>query len=169
MLESELETCGEISKAYDRLNCERAVKHEIEAHKIKTSGQSFNVGPIIYYWAGLDSEGNSFEITESGQAILSLRLLAVSTHSSENISLMCTGPAICNYDVWNGVKAYKYSGMDFTNGQIVLKPGESAIFNMLFGPNLGYGGTTFEYDPSKDYYFRISEPFGSVSIPLPLG
>jgi hypothetical protein len=81
---------------------------------------------------------------------------------------MCTGPSICNYDVWNGQKAYKYSGMDFTNGQIVLKPGESAIFNMLFGPNIGYGGTKFEYDPSKDYYFRISEPYGSASIPLNL-
>jgi hypothetical protein len=37
---------------------------------------------------------------------------------------------------------------------------------MLFGPNIGYGGTTFEYDQSKEYYFRISEPYGSVSIPL---
>ena len=80
--------------------------------------------------------------------------------------MMCTGPSICNYDVWNGDKAYKYSGMDFTNGQIIVKPGTSEIFTMLFGPNIGYGGTTFEYDQSKEYYFRISEPYGSVSIPL---
>ena len=35
-------------------------------------------------------------------------------------SFFCTGPAVCNYDVSNGDKEYKYSGMDFTNGQVVL-------------------------------------------------
>ena len=167
-LEAELEKCAEIKKAYSRLNCEKAAKHEIESYKIITVGQSYQVGPLIYYWAGLGSDGNSLETSETGQSILSIRLLAVHTGSTDNVSMMCTGPSICNYDVWNGQKAYKYSGMDFTNGQIVLKPGESAIFNMLFGPNIGYGGTKFEYDPSKDYYFRISEPFGSASIPLNL-
>ncbi|MFQ5440723.1 MAG: peptidase [Nitrosopumilaceae archaeon] len=165
-LEAELETCFEIKKAYERLNCEKAVKHEIEAYHIKTNGQSFQAGPLTYYWTGLGTEGNSFEISSTGQAILSVRLLAEHNGSDENVSMMCTGPSICNYDVWNGDKAYKYSGMDFTNGQIIVKPGTSAIFNMLFGPNIGYGGTTFEYDASKEYFFRISEPYGSVSIPL---
>ncbi len=166
-LEAELEKCADIKQAYPRLNCERAAKHAIEAYTIMTNGQSYNVGPLIYYWTGIGTEGNSFEITESGQAILSIRVLAVNT-SSDNVSMMCTGPAICNYDVWNGDKAFKYSGMDFTNGQIVVKPGTSEIFNMLFGPNIGYGGTTFEYDASKEYFFRISEPYGTVSIPLEL-
>jgi len=165
-LESELEKCAEIVKAYPRLNCEKLAKHQIEAYKIKSIGQSYKVGPLTYYWAGFGTDGNSFEISETGQAILSVRILAEHTGTSDNVSMMCTGPSICNYDVWNGDKAFKYSGMDFTNGQIVLKPGESAIFNMLFGPNIGYGGTKFEYDASKDYYFRISEPFGSASIPL---
>jgi hypothetical protein len=59
--------------------------------------------------------------------------------------------------------------MDFTNGQVVMKPGETKMFNMFFGPNIGGGGTTFEYDSEKDYYFRGNESFGSVSIPLNLG
>jgi hypothetical protein len=59
--------------------------------------------------------------------------------------------------------------MDFTNGQVVLKPGEAKIFNMMFGPNIGGGGTTFEYDSAKDYHFRINESYGSGSIPLNLG
>ena len=165
-LEAELEKCSKIVKAYPRLNCERAAKHQIESYKIKTNGEAYQVGPLTYYWAGLGSEGNSFEISSSGQAILTIRMLAESNESSDNVTLMCTGPAICNYDVWNGDKAFKYSGMDFTNGQIVLKPGESALFNMLFGPNIGYGGTQFIYDSTKDYVFRISEPYGSASIPL---
>ena len=44
--------------------------------------------------------------------MLRLRILAENT-SNEVISLKCTGPAICNYDVWDGSKAFKYAGMDF--------------------------------------------------------
>ena len=136
-------------------------------HTYKMSAEKFDVGPITYYWHGIGSEGNTFETTSSGQAILSIRMLAENT-SSETTAINCTSPQICAYDVWNGEKAFKYSGMDFTSGQIVMNPGDSREFNMLFGPNIGYGGTTFEYDSSKDYFFRINEDFGSLAIPLNL-
>jgi hypothetical protein len=164
-LDAELEACSEIVKAYERLNCERDVKHQMEVNWIKSNGQSFPAGPLTYYWTGLGTDGNSFEVSPTGQAILAVKILAVND-SSDDVAMMCTGPSICNYDVWNGDKAFKYSGMDFTNGQIIVKSGTSEIFSMLFGPNIGYGGTEFKYDPSKEYYFRISEPYGSVSIPL---
>ena len=167
-LEVELEKCSEIKKAYDRLNCERDLKHEIIAHDIKTFAQSFPSGPITYYWPGFGTDGNSFEITSSGQAMLRLRILAENTSSNQNEALFCTGPAVCNYDVTNGSTSFKYSGMDFTNGQLILKPGESKIFNFFFGPNIGGGGTTFEYNAEKEYYFRGNESFGSISIPLNL-
>ena len=168
-LEEELDSCAEITKAYDRLNCEKTAKHEIIAYNIKNDSQQFQVGPVTYYWSGLDTPGNSFEITSSGQALLNLRILVENTGSDKNESLFCTGPAICNYDITNGDDIYRYSQMDFTNGAVVLKPGEPKIFNMMFGPNIGGGGTTFEYDSGKDYHFRIAEPFGSDSIPLNLG
>ena len=167
-LQAELEKCAEIKKAYERLNCERDVKDKITAKYYKENSNANEVGPVTYYWPGLGTEGNTFEITSSGQALLNLRILVENTGSSQNESLFCTGPAVCNYDVSNGDTEYKYSGMDFTNGQVVLKPGESKIFNMFFGPNIGGGGTTFEYDSGKDYHFRINESFGSGSIPLNL-
>jgi len=169
VLQAELDNCVEITKAYDRLNCERDAKLEITSYKIKSNSQLFQVGPVTYYWTGLDTEGNTFEITSSGQALLNLRILVENTGSDKNESLFCTGPAICNYDVTNGDDVYKYSQMDFTNGQVVLKPGEAKIFNMMFGPSIGGGGTTFEYDSAKDYHFRINESYGSDSIPLNLG
>ena len=101
-LEAELEKCLEIKKAYDRLNCERSIKHEITAHDIKMSAQSFVAGPVTYYWPGFKTDGNSFEISSSGQAMLRLKILVENTGSSQNESLFCTGPAICNYDVTNG-------------------------------------------------------------------
>ena len=164
MLQADLEACEQIVRAYERTDCQRAAKAAITAYDYRTNGESFEAGPVTFYY-----KGNDFEISQSGQALLDISLLAENTGSSENVTMMCTGPSICNYDVWNGAKAFKYAGTNFTSGQIVLKPGEAREFSMLFGPNIGYGGNKFEYDPSKDYVFRVMEPWGSTSIPLQLG
>jgi len=161
-LQDELQKCQEIKKAYDRLNCEKEVKHRIKILDYKRNSEIFDVGSAKFYFPG-----PKLEISESGAAYLTIDML-VENISDGNLELMCSGPAVCNYDVWNGQKAYKYSSTDFTSGLIVIKPGESRTFSIFFGPNIGYGGTEFEYDPSKDYVFRITEPWGSASIPLNL-
>jgi len=166
-LEAELEKCSEIAKAYKRIDCEKPINKAIMLYKYKTNAEHFDLGPITYHWFGVGSEGNEFKITQTGQPILSIRMLAENT-SSKITSINCTSPSICSYDIWDGSKAFKYAGMDFTSGQIVLNPGDSREFNILFGPNIGYGGTEFEYDSSKSYTFRINEDFGKTSIPLKL-
>ena len=167
VFEKQLEECSKITIAYKRIDCEKPIKKEMNLYLYQTNAQAFEMGPITYYWLGIGSEGNEFEVTQTGQAILSIRMLAENT-SSEVVALNCTSPQICNYDVWDGTKSFKYSGMDFTSGQIVINPGDTREFNILFGPNIGYGGTEFEYDPAKDYVFRISEPWGSGDISLDL-
>lgn len=166
-LEADLAQCSEILKAYKRIDCEKPIDKAIMLYKYKADAEHFDLGPIIYHWFGVGSEGNGFEITPSGQAIMSVRMLAENT-SSEITAINCTSPSICAYDVWDGSKAFKYSGMDFTSGAIVLNPGDSREFNILFGPNIGYGGTEFVYDSAKSYTFRIDETFGSAEIPLKL-
>ena len=161
-LEAKLDQCSEIKKAYQRLDCEKAAKAEITKYQYELNGVAYKVGPITYYYAG-----PHFEVMESGQPLLTIKMLAVNT-GSETISLMCTGPAICNYDVTDGTKVYKYSSTDFISGNITLKPDQFREFEMMFGPNIGYGGTKFEYDPEKQYVFRINESFGSGSIPVGL-
>ena len=42
-------------------------------HTYKTNADEFDLGPVTYYWLGMGSEGNVFEISPTGQAILSLR------------------------------------------------------------------------------------------------
>ena len=157
--------CQSITSTYKRLNCEKEIKENLEFTEFKKSAIGYDVGSITYYYPGIGNFGNEFEISSSGQAMLRLRILAENT-GSEIISLKCTGPAICNYDVWDGSKSFKYSGMDFVSGQITINPGTSYIFNMMFGPNIGYGGTQFVYDSSKTYEFRINEDFGNIDIPL---
>ena len=157
--------CQSIKSNYKRLNCEKEIKQNLEFTEFKKSSDGYAVGSITYYYPGIGNFGNEFEISSSGQAMLRLRILA-ENNSSEVISLKCTGPSICNYDVWDGSKAFKYAGMDFISGQIPISPGTSFIFNMMFGPNIGYGGNQFIYDPSKNYNFRVNENFGSIEIPL---
>ena len=160
----DLAACADIVRAYERLDCERDAEGAIEAHMYRSTAGAYKAGPVVFYYPGLGTEGNDL-FMEGDQAILTVRMLAENT-GSENAVLSCTGPAICAYDVWDGSRAFKYSGMDFTNGQIVLKPGTYRVFNMLFGPNIGYGGTQFEYDSSREYTFRVSEPWGGADIPI---
>ena len=166
-LQDELKACSEIKVAYKRLDCEKPLKQAITVYEYKSGAEQFDLGPISYYWFGIGSEGNKFEITATGQPIVNIRMLAENT-SSEITAINCTSPSLCSYDIWDGSKAFKYSGMDFTSGQIVLNPGNAREFNILFGPNIGYGGTEFEYDSSKTYQFRIDETFGSTNILLEL-
>ncbi|MDC0388252.1 hypothetical protein OAM17_02795 [Nitrosopumilus sp.] len=160
-----LAECQSIKSTYKRLNCEKEIKQKLEFIEFKQSSVGYSVGPITYYYPGIGNFGNEFEISSSGQAMLRLRILAENT-GNDVVSLKCTGPSICSYDVWDGSKAFKYAGMDFVSGQIPINPGTSVIFNMMFGPNIGYGGNQFEYDSSKSYNFRVNENFGSIDIPL---
>ena len=160
-----LAECQSIKSTYKRLNCEKEIKQKLEFIEFKQSSVGYGVGPITYYYPGIGNFGKQFEISSSGQAMLRLRILAENA-GNEVISLKCTGPSICSYDVWDGSKAFKYAGMDFVSGQIPINPGTSVIFNMMFGPNIGYGGNQFEYDSSKSYNFRVNENFGSIDIPL---
>jgi hypothetical protein len=157
--------CQSIKSNYKRLNCEKEIKQNLEFTEFKKSSDGYAVGSITFYYPGIGNFGNEFEISSSGQAMLRLRILA-ENNSSEVISLKCTGPSICNYDVWDGSKAFKYAGMDFISGQIPISPGTSVIFNMMFGPNIGYGGNQFIYDSYKNYTFRVNEGFGNIEIPL---
>ena len=160
-----LAECQSIKSTYKRLNCEKEIKQKLEFIEFKQSSVGYGVGPITYYYPGIGNFGNEFEISSSGQAMLRLRILAENT-GNDVVSLKCTGPSICSYDVWDGSKAFKYAGMDFVSGQIPINPGTSVIFNRMFGPNIGYGGNQFEYDSSKSYNFRVNENFGSIDIPL---
>ena len=161
------EACQEIKRLGERRDCIEEAERRAEYARYVAEAAAYAVGPVTFYYPGIGSEGNDL-FMEGDQAILTVRMLAENTGSDSNVALACTGPSICSYDVWDGESAFKFSATDFTSGQIVLRPGDSRVFNMLFGPNIGYGGTQFEYDPSREYTFRISEPWGSAQIPLGL-
>ena len=163
-LQADLDKCKDIFQSYTRYTCVDKAKLKITEYEYEQKSTPYVVGSAIYYFPGPE-----FEISPTGQALLTIKMLVKNTSSTDNLSLFCTGPAICNYDVWDGQNAFRYSATDFTNGNIVLTPGKVREFSMLFGPMIPIpGGTKFIYDPAKDYVFRISEPWGSATIPLNL-
>ena len=157
-------------------DCEKAIKDEYKLTTYMNSGEKYQLGNVaIYYVADWQEETrkgvkqyNNIAYTATGQPLLNLQILVQNTGTS-NETLMCTSPSICNYSVWDGGKKWVNSGSDFTSGNIVLKPGQAKFANILWGPAIGYGSyENFEYDSGKDYYLRISEPFGKLDLPLNL-
>ncbi len=158
-------------------DCEKIIKDEYNIKQYKTSSISFQVGPITYYYVtdwqeekrGTVKQFNNIEYTATGQALLNLKLLAENTGSTDNVAMMCTSPAICNYNVWDGDHKWVNSGSNFTSGNVVLKPGQNKYLEILWGPAIGYGSyEDFMYDSGKNYYLRINEPFGNLDLPLNL-
>lgn len=162
-MQEKLNACKAKETQREQYECEKALKVSQGSGEFKSKATATTIGPVTFYYAGATVEKSG------GQDIVNLRFLVENTGSKENVSLYCTGPAVCNYDISDGTTTYKYASQDFTNGQIVLKPGTSRTFNMLFGPAIGYGSyVEFEFDPSKQYTFNVKEPWGSGSIPLNL-
>lgn len=162
-MQEKLNTCKAKETQREQYECEKALKTSQGSGEFKSKATATTIGPVTFYYAGATVEKSG------GKDIVNLRFLVENTGSKENVSLYCTGPAVCNYDISDGTTTYKYASQDFTNGQIVLKPGTSRTFNMLFGPAIGYGSyVEFKFDPSKQYTFNVKEPWGSGSIPLNL-
>jgi len=162
-MQQKLAQCKAKETQREQYECEKALKAGSGDAEFKAKATKTTIGPIAFYYAGATVEKSS------GKDIVNLRFLVENTGSKDNVTLYCTGPAVCNYDVSDGTTTYKYASQDFTNGQIVLKPGTSRIFNMLFGPAIGYGSCVdFKFDPSKQYVFNVKEPWGSGTIPLNL-
>lgn len=162
-IQEKLAACKTKETQREQYECEKALKASSGDDGFKSKATKTVIGPITFYYAGAKVEKTG------GNDIVNLRFLVENTGSKDNVSLYCTGPAVCNYDVSDGTTTYKYAAQDFTNGQIVLKPGASRTFNILFGPAIGYGSyVDFKFDPSKQYTFNVKEPWGSGKIPLNL-
>ena len=71
-LEADLAACEDIKQAAKRSDCRKAAQHALTVYKYKTDAQMMQVGPVNFYWNGMDSDGNEFEISATGQAILSV-------------------------------------------------------------------------------------------------
>ena len=162
-VQEKLDACKTKETPREQYECQKAAKAGAGGSEFKAKATATKIGPVTFYYAGAKVESSG------GKDIVNLRFLVENTGSNENISMLCTGPIACNYDISDGTTTFKYAANDFTNGNIVLKPGNSRMMNILFGPAIGYGSyIDFKFDSSKQYTFNVHEPWGSGSIPLNL-
>ena len=132
-LQQKLDACKAKDTPRAQYECEKAAKAGAGGSEFKAKATATKIGPVTFYYAGAKVESSG------GKDIVNLRFLVENTGSNENISMLCTGPIACNYDITDGTTTFKYAANDFTNGNIVLKPGSSRMMNILFGPAIGYG------------------------------
>ena len=120
------------------------------------------VGPVTYYIVGADLID-----TGDGGVFINVHTVLENTGSkSSNPDLYCTGPYACNYHLTDGKNDYPPSIFSLTSGHLELRfhDPRPIVWNFYSKENVG----GFAFDPSKQYSFKISEPFGSKTIPLTL-
>ena len=167
-LDAALEECNELKSGREKIACRAEVKDAAKVAWYRANSVAYEIGPVTYYYPGVGTKGNSFYY-QGEQPILDVTMLALNSRSDSSVALACTSPSICSYDIWDGSSSFKYTSTNFVSGQHVINPGDFREVNILFGPNIGYGGTEFAYDASKEYVLRIQESFGGAEIPLDLG
>jgi len=161
-LKVELAKCQEYDKASKVFLCEIEFKSALENVEYMMKAKKYEVGPMHYYYAPaqviINAEGNS---------AVWLTFVVHNTDSKNN-SVYCTGPIACNYAITDGKKEWVYSTNTVTTGRLEMKPDVIASIDFSFGPPAQRHLERWNYDPSSEYFLKITEPFGNLNMPLEL-
>ena len=161
-VKAELAKCQEYDKASDVFLCENEFKGKLETAEYMMKAKKYVVGPMHYYYVPAQ-----VVITPDGNSNLFMTFVVHNTDSKNN-SVYCTGPVACNYTITDGKKEWVYSTNTVTAGRLEMKPDVIASIDFSFGPPAQRHLERWNYDPSSDYYLKITEPFGNFNIPLEL-
>ena len=161
-LKAELTKCQEYDKASKVFLCENEFKGALENVEYMMKAKKYEVGPMHYYYAPtqviINAEGNS---------AVWLTFVVHNTDSKNN-SVYCTGPVACNYTITDGKKEWVYSTNTVTAGRLEMKPDVIKSIDFTFGPPAQRHLERWNYDPSSEYFLKITEPFGNLNMPLEL-
>ena len=161
-LKAELTKCQEYDKASKVFLCENEFKGALENVEYMMKAKKYEVGPMHYYYAPtqviINAEGNS---------AVWLTFVVHNTDSKNN-SVYCTGPVACNYTLTDGKKEWVYSTNTVTAGRLEMKPDVIKSIDFTFGPPAQRHLERWNYDPSSEYFLKITEPFGNLNMPLEL-
>jgi len=148
--------CNDLKTAAEKRICQK----EIElANKIKNDiarATPYEIGPVTFYYID-----NKIEHTSQGSTILTIYFIVENTGSSEDVSMSCARQNSCNYALSDGQKEIQYTTNTLVYGSLTLQPKTPKLLEWSFFEGL-------DYDPLKDYSFKVKESWGSGSIPLQL-
>ena len=154
--------CNAMTTEADKQTCMEEIRAESDLKAKIARATPFVVGPVTYYIVSTDLIN-----TGDGGVFINVHTVLENTGSqSSNPDLFCTGPFACNYHLTDGQKDSPPSIFSLTSGHLQLVYHKPVAIDWNFYSKQNVGG--FTYDPSKTYSFKVSEPFGSTTIPLKL-
>ena len=149
----ELAKCDKLSGA-DKYTCKKNLELAKKIQDDKAKATPYAIGPVTFYYVN-----NHIEKTSQGGTILTIYFVVENTGSSNDITLSCSRQNSCNYVLSDGKKDIQYTTNTLVYGTLTLKPHAPKLLEWSFFQGLSY-------DPSKDYSFKVREPWGSGTIPL---
>lgn len=158
---SDTTSCENEKTPADKETCFVNIENE-QALKTKMENSTqYTVGPVTYYLTGVDAIN-----TGDGEMVIIHTIIENTQSPSNNPDLFCTGPFACNYHLSDGQGDYPPSIFSLTSGHLELVYHKPVPIDWNFYSKEHVGG--FGFDPTKQYYLKIGESFGSTSIPLKL-
>ena len=153
--------CNNAATPADKETCISDMENEKEIESKIANSTPYTAGPVTYYLVGTDAIN-----TGDGEMVIVHTVIENTGSLSKNPDLYCTGPFACNYHLSDGQGGYPPAIYSLTSGHLEVVYHKPVVIDWNFYSKEHVGG--FDFDPSKQYYLKVDEPFGSVSIPLKL-
>ena len=151
--ELDMSKCDQFTTAAEKRTCQKEIElaNKIQADIEKST--PYAVGPVTFYYVD-----NKIEKTSQGGTLLTIYFVVENTGSSHDVTMSCPVTA-CNYALSDGQKEIQYTTNTLVYGSLTLQLNSPKLVEWSFYKGL-------DYDPAKDYSFKIKESWGSGSIPL---
>lgn len=151
--ELDMSKCDNFTTAAEKRTCQKEIElaNKIQADIEKST--PYLIGPVTFYYVD-----NKIEKTSQGGTILTIYFVVKNTGSSHDVTMSCPVND-CHYVLSDTQKEIQYTTNTLVYGSLTLQPNSPKLLEWSFYKGL-------DYDPAKDYSFKIKEPWGSGTIPL---
>jgi hypothetical protein len=153
--ESDTSSCDKFTTPAEKRTCQKEIELAQKIQNDMVKAVPTVIGPVTFYYV-------DHKIEKTGQGtIITLNFVVKNSGGKSDVDLFCTGPVACNYSLYDGKKEIVYTQNTLTSGHLLLKPNAVKPLQWMFYKDL-------EYDPLKDYFLKVKEPWGGGQIPLKL-
>jgi len=161
-LKSKMAECQQKDTEADIYLCVSKFKKQLATIESMIESNKYQIGLVNFYY-----KPALVEISPYGNSFVEIILVMRNT-DTEIQSLFCTGPEACNITFTDGKKSWKYAANDIPTGRLAMVPDTIYTIKISYGPPPQKQYDRWHYDSSSEYFLKINESYGNVSIPLEL-
>jgi len=161
-LKSKIAECQQKDTEADIYLCSSKFEKQLATIQSMMEANKYEAGPVNFYY-----KPALVEISPAGNSFVEIILVMRNT-DTEIQSLFCTGPEACNITFTDGKKSWKYAANDIPTGRLAMVPDTIYTIKISYGPPPQKQYDRWFYDSSSEYFLKINESYGNISIPLEL-